>query len=364
VISISDKFLHQCADDEKQVLAALASGQLSGAAEIVATYENALRAAFMVDHAVAVSSGSAAIQTALHIAGAGTEVLVPAIAPLPSLLPVSAAGLRPIAVDTRPNCLDFDPADLLGKISSRTRAALIVPLWGYPIDMTETLGILEAAGIPLIEDAAHAHGALWAGRPVGTFGLAGCFSTHDRKILATGEGGFILTSSAATANAVRAYARLGHLGGHQRGMNFKLPALAAALGVSRLPCLPALIHSRTVNAAEIRGRLSACAWLEELHFPADGKPNYYNLVLLQKARSGEAARAALRRINEAGIPVDQRKYGYDLFYRRPLYSHLATHCPNAEDLITRLIQLPVHPRIGKTDVDSMVEIIRRIGDEL
>jgi len=97
-------------------------------------------------------------------------------------------------------------------------------------------------------------------------------------------------------------------------------------------------------------------------FPGDGAPNYYNFVLVVKGVRGNQARQVLKEVNKSGVPVDQVKYGYDVFYCRPVYSHISASCPNAEMLVDRLIQLPVHPRIGKTDIYRMGEIIGRIGD--
>jgi dTDP-4-amino-4,6-dideoxygalactose transaminase len=267
-----------------------------------------------------------------------------------------------VPVDTRANCLDFDPTDLQAKITPNTRAAMIVPLWGYPIDLTETRAILDAAGIALIEDAAHAHGSKIGDRAAGTVGTMGCFSTHDRKLLATGEGGFILTEHKALADAARSYSRLGNLAGQRSGMNFKFNALGAALGMARLPLLDAQIATRTAIAMEIKRGIAGLPFVAELALPHGATPNYYNLVLVLNGLSSDAARQVLEEVNQAGLPVDQVKYGYDLFYNRPVYRHISANCSNAEALVNRVIQLPVHPGIGKTEIDRMVEIIGRIGD--
>lgn len=358
--AIPDKFLQESFNDELYLLDALWKKQLSGTAEIVTKYEEALASAFGVSHAVAVSSGSAALHSVLHCIGSGCEVLVPATAPLPSLFPITAIGAEPVPVDIRPDCLDFDPDDLRRKMTEQTRAAMLVPLWGYPIDVSETGAILSEADIPLIEDAAHAHGARIGGRTVGTLGAAGCFSTHDRKLLATGEGGFILTDRADLAEAARAYSRLGNLNGRQSGVNYKLNALAASVGMARLPHLEAQINIRRGNAMALKKRLSDNPHLAELGFPTGSEPNYYNLILMLTDMPSEAACQLLRQINEAGIPIDQIKYGYDVFYRREIYRHVDGLCPNAENFVERVIQLPVHPGIEQDHMDRIVEILKVI----
>lgn len=360
---VPDKFLQASQDDDARLITALKGGQLSGTADLVAHYEIELEARFGAAHAIAVSSGSAALHAVLHACGDGSEVLVPATAPLPSVFPITSAGATPVPVDIRRNSLDFDPDDLRAKITKQTRAALVVPLWGYPIDLTETIAILSEAQIPLVEDAAHAHGARCGDKMVGTFGAAGCFSTHDRKLLATGEGGFVLTDDVDLAEAIRSVSRLGNLTGQRWGMNLKLNALAAALGLARLPNLTTQIATRRAVALALKIHLAADLGYAELDHPHDSEPNYYNLVLLLSDVSAEVAQSRLNRINQLGIPIDQIKYGYDVFYRRPVYRHLAISCPNAEDFVSRAIQLPVHPGIGQSERDRMLEILWVIGNE-
>jgi dTDP-4-amino-4,6-dideoxygalactose transaminase len=122
-------------------------------------------------------------------AGPGRSVLLPSFAPLPTVLPVLVLGARPVLVDNQPGRLALDNQDLAAKIRPDTAAVISVPLWGYPADTAHLTGLLATLGVPLLEDAAHAHGTISEGRPAGTAGVAGCFSTHDRKLISTGEGG-------------------------------------------------------------------------------------------------------------------------------------------------------------------------------
>ncbi len=359
--AVPDKFIQASSHDLEFVMKALRGGKLSGTSGLVAAYEEELAEFFGARHAIAVSSGSTALQAALHIVGAhgGAEVLVPAAAPLPTVFPVTANGALPVAVDIREGSFDFDPDDLAKKITPGTRAAIIVPLWGYPIDLEETRRTLNRAGIPLIEDAAHAHGACWNGRKVGTAAALGCFSTHDRKLLATGEGGFILTDREDLAAAARSYTQLGLLGGEQAGVNFKPNALACALGLARIGALEAQIAIRGAIASKIKLCLQEDAWLSELHMPGNSCPNYYNLVFSINGVAASAARKAMEAINAAGIAIDQIKYGYDVFYRRKVYRHLSASCPVAEEFINRVIQLPVHPNITDEHIGRLVQILHQ-----
>lgn len=357
---ISDKYLHHSIRDEEMILSILRDRQLSGTADVIGLYENALSSYFGSKHAVAVSSGSTAIQAALWCAGVrpGDEVLVPAPAVLPSLFPVTENGAIPVPVDIRENCLDFCPDSLRKSINSKTKAALIVPLWGYPFDQDETRKILSEHGIPLIEDCAHAHGTKFSNKFTGTFGEMSCFSTHDRKILATGEGGFVLTDCPEIAQNLTAFTRLDNLSGKRSGVNYKLGALQAALGIARLPDIEAQVSIRTANADAVKSQLKLDRPFKELSF-GYGRPNYYNLVF--KLNSDVCnPEIVLRKVNDAGIIIDQIKYGYNVFYKRDVYNHISVNCPNAENMIQRLIQVPVHPGITEHDIEQITNILNEI----
>ncbi len=112
---------------------------------------------------------------------------------------------------------------------------------GLPAAVNPARQILAQARIPIVEDAAQAHGTRIGGGCAGTLGIAGCFSTHDRKLLSTGEGGFILTSDDTLAEKTGTFARLGYLTGRQHGVNYKLAAPLAAIGLRRLSRLDAQI---------------------------------------------------------------------------------------------------------------------------
>jgi len=223
---VPDRYAPPPRDETPAVDAVLAGGVLSGGAPVVSDYEAALAARFGAAHAIAVNSGSSALHAVLHVLGArpGTEVMIPATAPLPTAFPILTTGAELVIVDVAEGTLGLDPEDVARKLTARTVAALSLPLWGYPAAVTPAIQVLAEAGIPVVEDAAQAHGTRIGGRYAGTLGNAGCFSTHDRKLLSTGEGGFILTSDDTLAEKAENYTRLGHLTGSQHGVNYKLAA--------------------------------------------------------------------------------------------------------------------------------------------
>jgi perosamine synthetase len=338
----------------------LADGRLSGGAPVVLLYERALAEWFGVKRAVAVNSGTSALHATLIAlgVGAGDEVLVPATAPLPTALPVLTCGAIPVIVDTAPGSLALNPADVSAKITDRTRGAITLPLWGYPADDTAAMELLNAASIPVIEDACQAHGTKIRGRYAGTIGRAGCFSTHDRKLLSTGEGGFVLTDDEDLAEKIDYYTHLGHLGGAVHGVNYKIAGPLAAIGLRRLPGLQAQQQARRANAARLLDALSGSGVLTELGYRHGDLPNYYNLVLVADPDCADAAATMLA---AAGLPPDSIRYGYRPLYRRPVFATYATECPNAEALAITTLQLPVHPGLTETALQWAADQLRSLA---
>jgi len=341
--------------------AVLAGGTLSGAAHVVAEYEAALAARFGAAHAIAVSSGSAALHAALHVLGArpGTEVIVPATAPLPTAFPVLTTGATPVIADTAEDGLGLDPGDVARKLTRRTVAAISLPLWGYPAATAPAARVLAEAGIPIVEDAAQAHGTRIAGRSAGTLGAIGCFSTHDRKLLPTGEGGFILTDDGDLAGQIENWTRLGHLAG-QHGVNYKLAAPLAAIGLRRLPGLDRQITDRASNARAILSQLPAGGSLRELTLADGDTPNYYCLVL----RSSHAVAPRIAEILAGhGLPPDTARWHYRGLHQRPLFAAGAGACPHADTLIATTFQIPVHPGLDAQALLCITRAVRAAASE-
>jgi dTDP-4-amino-4,6-dideoxygalactose transaminase len=260
-----------------------------------------------------------------------------------------------VIVDVADGTLALDPDDVARKLTSQTVAALSLPLWGYPAPVTGAAKILAAAGVPIIEDAAQAHGTLISGQPAGTLGIAGCFSTHDRKLLSTGEGGFILTSDDTLAEKAESYTRLGHLSGGRHGVNYKLAAPLAAIGLRRLARLDGQIAARAASARTILGSLPVGGTLRELPLEAGDRPNYYCLVL----RSGPAdAPRIASELTQRGLGPDTIRWNYQGLAHRPLFAQWASPCPHAVALIAATFQLPVHPGLSPAALRYISEAVR------
>lgn len=354
--AVDDRYPQPACGELDEITEVLTNGRLSGGAPVLPVYERALVGWFGVKRAIAVNSGTSALHATLIALDVkpGDEVLVPATAPLPTAMPILTCGATPIIVDTLPGSLALDPADVSPKLTPKVKATITLPLWGYPADDQSVQALLGAAGVPVIEDACQAHGTKVRGRYAGTTGRAGCFSTHDRKLLSTGEGGFVLTNDEELAERIEFYTHLGHLNGHVHGVNYKLAGPLAAIGLRRLRGLEAHLRSRRANAARLLAELPEGPALTELGYGETDTPNYYNLVLV----AAEDAEAFAARFASTGLPPDSLRYGYRPLYHWPIFAQYATACPNAEALCAATLQFPVHPGMSEAELEWVADRIR------
>ncbi len=238
----------------------VASGQLTMGPKVV-EFERALAAACGVEHAVAVSSGTAALHLAMLALeiGPGDEVIVPAYTFPATANAVELCGGRAVLVDVEPETFNLDISLLQAAVTSRTKAVIGVHLFGRPLDW-EALRATIPAHIPLVEDAAGALGARYRGQPCGSLGVMGCLSFHPRKIVTTGEGGAVTTNVPELADAVRRYRHHGIVSHPafdiaRPSTNYRLPDLLCALGIPQLARLEDLLAARERVAGWYTDRL-------------------------------------------------------------------------------------------------------------
>ncbi|AXE31008.1 aminotransferase [Chromobacterium phragmitis] len=351
---IPETCIHDAPDDIVELSRALRNG-LSGTAGIVSEYEAALAALYGVPHVIAVSSGAASVHAAL--AGIdfepGDEVVLAPTCPICTVLPILAQGLVPVFCDVAPDSFGLDPDDLLRCLGPRTRAAIEVPMWGYPVRSDQTWTLLRERGITLIQDLAHCHLTRLNGKWLARVGEICCFSTHDCKFMSTGEGGFVMTTSAKRAERIRAYTRFGDLTGESVGVNLKLGGLQAALGLSRSRRLLSHLDIRQRNRERLLSALDNPAF-RELPQPAGGEANGYALLLQAVGHDG---RRLVRYQMARGIPSDIGKYDNQPLYQLPLLAPYRRECPNAARLLRSLTTVPLHPDLDNSDLDYIARTL-------
>ncbi|WP_213770037.1 DegT/DnrJ/EryC1/StrS family aminotransferase [Bradyrhizobium sp. dw_78] len=227
--------------EKELVLDALDSGWVSSIGKYIDEFEANFARYCGTDYALAVSNGTTGLHLALAALGLkpGDEVIVPDLTFVATANAVAYTGATPVLADIDTDTLCIDPASVKSLVSARTRAIIPVHLYGHPADMDALMEIGDAHGIAVIEDAAEAHGAEYKGRRVGGLGKCGVFSFYGNKVITTGEGGMLTTNDRdfyARAKRLRDHAmspqrRYFH---EERGYNYRITNLQAALGVAQL----------------------------------------------------------------------------------------------------------------------------------
>jgi perosamine synthetase len=331
----------------------LASGQLTMGPQ-VAAFEEHLARAVDTAHAVAVSSGTAALHLALLALGIGPgdEVIVPAYTFPATANVVQFCGGAAILVDVDPDTFVSEPEVCAAAVTSRTRAVIGVHLFGRPVDW-DGLRSLVPDRVALLEDAAGALGALSRGRPCGSLGAAGCLSFHPRKIVTTGEGGAVTTDNGALADAVR---RLRHHGivSHgtfdipEPGLNYRLPDVLCALGIPQLERLEKLLQARERVAGWYTTRLEGTIGVPSAQA---GDRHGWQAYVVRLDRRDEAL-AALR---AEGIEVQIGTYA---LHELSAYSHLGAF-PGASRAFAHALALPLAASMPEEEVDRVCKALLR-----
>ncbi len=237
--------------EKELVLDALDSGWVSSIGKYIDEFEEKFARYCGTRHALAVSNGTTALHLALATLGLkqGDEVIVPDLTFVATANAVAYTGATPVLADIDPETLCIDPASVKTLITPRTKAIIPVHLYGHPADMDALTDIADAHGLAVIEDAAEAHGAEYKGRRVGGLGKCGVFSFYGNKVITTGEGGMLTTNDPELwqrAKRLRDHAmspsrRYFH---DERGFNYRITNLQAALGVAQLERISDFLNRR------------------------------------------------------------------------------------------------------------------------
>ncbi|HEX7079603.1 MAG TPA: DegT/DnrJ/EryC1/StrS family aminotransferase [Gammaproteobacteria bacterium] len=366
-------------DEERAVLEVLRSRWLSVGPRSEA-FESEFAAFLGARHAVHVASCTAALHLALLACdiGPGDEVLVPSYTFVASANPILYVGATPVFVDiVGGGDLNMSPADAAAKITSRSKAMIVVHVAGFPADMQSLLTIAERHGLAVIEDAAHALGAMYTARgvryPVGRLGHAACFSFFANKNLPTGEGGMLVTEDAAIATRVRqarshgmtktswdkASGRATDYDVQRLGFNYRSTELAAALGRIQLRKLPANNDRRRELAERYRRNLAGCDGIEPAFGDrfADAAHHLFAVLLRDPTtRAGFRERLAAEGIQTS---IHYPPVHHFTQYRRPGREH--EPLPLTADAAEREVTLPLHPLLTLDDVDIICSHVASVG---
>jgi perosamine synthetase len=349
--------------EERAVLEVLRSGQLS-LGEHVPAFEQAFAARVGARYASAVSSGTTALHLGLRAAGVtdGAEVVTSPFSFVASANVALFERATPVFADIDPVTLNLDPEAAAAAITPRTSALLPVHIFGYPAD----LPAFERLGLPIVEDACEALGAVHAdGTPVGGRGHPAAFAFYANKQLTTGEGGMLVTGSAGLKERVdseRNQGRAPDMGwlDHDRlGFNYRLSDLACALGLAQLERLDAMLAGRSRVAGWYREALAEM----ELELPCEntgGNVRGWFVFVVQLPR-GVDRDATILALRERGVQSKPYLPAIHLmsFYRER-FGHRPGEFPVCEDVAARSIALPFFPEMTDGQVGAVAEALRSL----
>jgi len=327
--------------------------------EAVEEFEQAWAEYCGTRHAIGVANGTDALQLTLMALGIGPgdEVVVPSNTFVASAEAVVLAGATPRFADVSPRTMLLTPHDLLAAITPRTRAVIVVHLYGQMPDMDALSRTADRAGIWLLEDAAQAHGASWRGRPAGSIGQAGCFSFYPGKNLgAFGDAGAVVTADPDLANRLRSLRDHGRVAGshyrHERvGMNSRLDALQAVVLMAKLARLDAWNEARRSIAARYQAAF-ASGPIRLVEDEAGARGVYH--LAVARIPDRERVRQQLTAMGiETGIhyPIPcHRQAPYVRFATGPL--------PVSEAAAQEILSLPMFPHLSDHQVARVCEALQ------
>jgi dTDP-4-amino-4,6-dideoxygalactose transaminase len=324
-----------------------------------AALEQEITALCGVAHSVGVASGTDALILALRACGvkAGDEVLLPPFTFVATGSAVSALGAKPVFADIRPETYNLDPAELERRVTPRTRAIVVVHLYGLAAHMDPILAFARARKLPVIEDNAQAIGASYKGRRTGSFGDAACLSFYPTKNLgAYGDAGMVVSNSAELAARIRTLRNHGQTGKYlssEHGWNSRMDEIQAAILRVKLRHLADWQGARRSNAAEYTRLLQQMPGVMPPMEPDGFEHVYHQYTIRTEQRDALQQHLAGRKIGSTVY------YPYPL-HLQPLYAalgHQTGDFPHAERAAKEVLSLPMYPELRKDQIARVVEAI-------
>ena len=365
-------------EDKQRVLEVLDSDWLTTGPK-VGEFEERFATAVGAREAVAVSSGTAALHAAMAALGIGPgdEVIVPAMTFAATANCVVYQGGIPVFADVDPGTLLLDPASVRGKIGPGTRAVIAVDYAGQPCAYDELREIADERGLALVDDACHALGGAYRGRPVGSLALLNTFSFHPVKHITSGEGGMIATDDPDLASRMRIFRNHGITTDHRQreregswvyemadlGYNYRLTDIQCALGMSQLEKLPAWVLRRKEIAGIYDEAFSDLEGITPLAVRPENSHAYHLYVVrVEPGRPGWDRGRVFRALRAEGIGVNVHYIPVHLhpFYRKRFGTGPGL-CPVAEEAYEKIISLPVFPRMTDADARDVVHAVRKVA---
>jgi len=349
--------------ERKYLMEAFDSGWISSKGKFILEFEKGFANYIGRDHGISTSNGT----TALHLAlaslgiGPGDEVIVPDLSFVSPANMVRLSGARPVLADSNPYYWGVDVNTIEQCLTRKTRAVLVVHLYGHPVDLDPILELCNSRGLDLIEDCAEAHGAMYKGKKVGSFGRVSCFSFFGNKLLTTGEGGMCLTDDEALAEKMRLLRDHGADRNRQFwhpviGFNYRMTNLQAAVGCAQLKSLPKRIrkYQRIGHAYTRRLDSSKFAPHPEMKW---AECVFWMYTLLVVGINEKRRDRIIEQLKKDGI--ETRPIFYPISSLPP-YQKERTNNTVAKSLSKRGISLPTYASLTNDDINYICDRLQAI----
>lgn len=319
-------------------------------------------------YAVAVNSGTAAIHSALHVAGVrpGDEVITTPFSFIATINPILMCGAQPVLVDINPDDFNIDAARIEQAITPKTKAVVPVHLYGQPANMDEINALAKKYNLAVVEDSCQAVGAEYKGKKAGNLGDLGCFSLYATKNIMCGEGGIVTTNSQEHVAALKQFRQHGMSAQYEYlelGYNYRLTDLQAAIAIEQLKKTDKFNMARVKNATALTEGLSNIPGIITPVVNSDSTHVFHQYTI--KVTSDFA-----KTRDELVEYLRNNKIGAGVYYPKPLHSFRHVQAlgyklgdfQHAETVALEVVSLPVHPTVTESDIQHIINTIKAIAN--
>jgi len=360
-------------NERKYLLECLDTGWISSEGPFIKQFEERFAARVGREFGVAVSNGSVALDAAVVALGigAGDEVILPSFTIISCAAAIVRAGAVPVVVDSDPVTWNMDVAQVEARITPRTKAIMVVHIYGLPVDMDPLLALAKKHGLKVIEDAAEMHGQTYKGRPCGSFGDISTFSFYPNKHITTGEGGMIVMNDPELARrcqnlrnlCFKPEQRFVH---DELGWNMRMTNLQAALGVAQLEQLDGFVQRKRAMGARYTAALQGTPGVQlPLASTAAADNIYWVFALVLDDNVPVDAKGMMKKLGDRGIgtrPFFWPMHEQPVFHKMGLFAG-ESH-PVAERIARRGFYIPSGLGLSDADIDTCALTVKEVLHEL
>jgi len=355
-------------NERKYLLECIDTGWISSEGPFVSRFERLFAQRVARRHGIAVCNGTAAIDAAVEALrlGPGDEVIVPTFTIISCVSQLVRSGAKPVLVDCDPLTWNINVANIEASITERTKAIMVVHIYGLPADMDPVLDLARRYNLRVLEDAAEAHGQAYRGRPCGSFGDISTFSFYPNKHVTTGEGGMVLTDDQQLADDCRSLRNLCFQPGrrfvHERlGWNLRMTNLQAAIGLAQLEQLDVFLQRKRAMGARYTSALSGIPGLQLPVRQTDYADNHYWVYGMVVDEVHGSAEQVMSRLAEKGIGT--RPFFHPM-HQQPVLRELGLFAdesyPVAERIARQGFYVPSGLGLSDGEIDEVIDAVRGV----